>query len=491
MKNLRLFYKFQKTIFFLIYLCCCSFIFSSCRLKNPETETTIKTKQEKIELTFWNLFDDSEVFRGQIQAYQSKHPHIKIKYKKFTDIQEYEQLLINEIAEGEGPDIFTIKNSWIKKHQKKITPLPIGKTAAPLNPQIFADTFFHVATKDLVIEQQIYGIPLYIDTLALYYNKQIFRDNITNTDTPGSTWPEIKKQVSVITKENNSIERFALSGIAMGRSQNILRAQDIFYSLMLEHEVDIFNTAQNRSIVANQKGVNEETNKPFFPFLESLKLYSSFGNSKYKNYSWNELITAFAPELKEIDLFLKGKVAMIFGYSYLYEDLLSIRQQLQKQSHSVIKTEDIGITEFPQIKSFQETGKRDSLAIYFPITVSRNSKHALEAWNFIQYLSSKEALQDYHEKTKKLSSRKDLIDEQIIEPIYGVFAKQVSYAKSFPKKFPINANFLDQVFGLAIENAVKNKLTLEKITQKAQERINCQLEKSKKRGEVDINCLDI
>lgn len=462
--------------------------FSGCATKTPVVQ---QAPSQKVELKFWNLFDDSSVFKGQIQAYESKHPNIKIVYRKFSNTEEYEQLLVNEIAQGEGPDIFAIQNTWVDKHLKKIAPFPVGKTSVPMNAQMFDDTFFHVATQDLVRNNAIYAIPLFIDTLALYYNKQIFRDNIPNTDKPSETWEEIKNQTTQITKENNSLERFAITGIAMGRSDNISRARDIFEALLPEFGVSLFSDTDKRAVFAAQQGVIEAASKPFFPFTEALSLFSSFGNPAFKNYSWNKDITSLAADAKELNPFLRGKVGMIFGYSYLYQDLLNMRKQLKTTGETVINEEDIGTVEFPQLLSFAESGKRSALANYFPLTVSRNSKNPGYAWDFIQYLSSKESLMDYHEKTHKPSSRKDLVDDQMLEPLYGVFARQASYAQSPLANAPIDAEFIGKVFEKAMDEASQNKKTLEDITNQSQESVNCQIEKKAKMGEVDIDCLNL
>jgi len=462
-------------------------IFSSCiKKQNPQTNIPL----EKIELVFWNVFDDSDVFQGPIQAYQSLNPQVNITYKKFNIVDEYEKLLVNEIAEGEGPDILAIKNTWIDTHFKKFTPFPVGRTKVPMNPQIFEETFFYTAAQDLIREGQIYAIPLYIDTLALFYNKQIFRNNIPNSDKPAETWEEIKTQVSMITKENNSLERFAISGIALGRHDNIVHANDIFYALMLEHQVNMFNELFNQAIFASQQGTKNE-GEPYYPLVDSLLLYSSFANSRYKNYCWNDAITSMDKHTKELNPFIRGKVAMIFGYSYLYEDLLALREQLKKEGESVINETEIGVVEFPQINSFAETGTRNAFPMYFPLTVSRNSQYPDIAWDFIQYLASYDSLKNYYEKTHKPTSRKDMVDEQMIDPIYGIFARQASYASSFPNKFPLSESFLNLVFQEVIEKAVKNKQNLIDIVKNAQKKVNCQLDKIKNLGEKEFNCLNL
>ena len=466
---------------------------SSCRKKNEPVveEASPLQKNEKIELQVWNLYDDISVFKGQIQEYQSKNPHVKIKYRSFNNIKEYEKVLINSMAEGEGPDIFAIKNTWVNKHQKKMTPFPIGKTSYPLNADIFQETYFYVASQDLVRNDEIYAIPLFIDSLALYYNKQIFRDNVPRTDKPAETWDEIQKQVSQITKENNSIQRFVVSGGALGRADNILSGIDIFSALLLQNNLQMFSETTGKAIFSRQQGVVEDTRKAYFPFTEGLKFYTSFGKSNFKNYSWNTTMTSFSQELQEIHPFLQNKVAMIFGYSDLYEKLIDIRKEMKTTGKPTIKASDIGIIAFPQVIAFSETGKRDALARYFPLSVSRSSDHSDYAWDFIQFLSSKESLTDYYEKTKKPSSRKDMVDDQMTEPIYGVFARQASYAKSLLGEKNITPEFFDAIFYSAIQDSLTQKKELSAISKKAEKRVNCRLEKQENIGTVDVNCLEI
>src|SRR3990167_1146868 len=72
-------------------------------------------------LTFYGL-DDSDAFEQIIAQYRENHASVQIRYKKFNDPYEYENLIVNEIAEGEGPDIFFVHNTWLPRHTKKLVP---------------------------------------------------------------------------------------------------------------------------------------------------------------------------------------------------------------------------------------------------------------------------------------------------------------------------------------------------------------------------------
>lgn len=466
-----------------------AFSLSACRSKNepdPSDTPAVETpSSQKKEIVIWNLFDNSDSLQGQIQAFESSHPGVDITYKKFVNLEEYWNTIVNELAEGEGPDIFAINNNAILKHSKKFYPMPLEGMEIPMNPEIFRQTFFNAAADDLIIADNIMGIPLSIDTLALFYNKQLFVDNISDSDEPARTWDEIKEQVYTLTKADRSPERFGVSGIAMGRSDNIFRFADILYLLFLQYETEMYDDQGQKATFANQQGVAEGTGKPYLPGESSLELYTSFGIPSYKNYSWNDSITGRSPEYKEINPFVRGKVGMIFGYPFVYEQIQEAIQGQVKTGGTHIALNDVGISPVPQLYDYEETGKQDAYANYFPFVVSRNTQNPVEAWNLLLYLSSPDSLQTYHEKTHKPTSRKDMVEAQSTEPLWGVFARQASYAKTL---HIFDLEKFDQYLGEAIEVVVNNKKTVKDALQIAQKRVNCLLDKEKADANQDVDC---
>ena len=61
-----------------------------------------------VQLVYYKLFDDEDVMNPLIAKFQATHPNISVRYRKFEDVEAYEDLLLNEMAEGEGPDIFPL-----------------------------------------------------------------------------------------------------------------------------------------------------------------------------------------------------------------------------------------------------------------------------------------------------------------------------------------------------------------------------------------------
>src|SRR3990167_10329417 len=81
-----------------------------------------------VTIEFWGAGDAQSIWSDIISSYKETNPHVAINYQEI-DQETYEEYLINRLAEGQGPDIFMLKNSWIEKHKDKISPLP----QTPLN----------------------------------------------------------------------------------------------------------------------------------------------------------------------------------------------------------------------------------------------------------------------------------------------------------------------------------------------------------------------
>lgn len=432
------------------------FTFPACRLvKRDQNQGPL----EEITLTFYGLYDNEELYEPLIQAYESDHPNITILYKKFTDPENYLNLIINELAEGEGPDIFMLNNTWFPKHYKKLNPAPSNV----ISPDVFRSLFVEITGKELIIPdaaglEQIWGLPLYVDTLALYYNQEHIEDALPSQGRPSSTWAGIRDDVIQLNRQDQSFERFERAGIALGRGDNILRAFDALMLMMLQYKVNFYT-----------EDLRTETFSADPNALSALELYTSFALPSQKNYSWNKYLADSDSAEKELATFAKGRVSMMLGFSFTYEALVNEISRLKAEGETTIDLSDIAVQEVPQVYDPETSAEtRETYASYFVPVVSRTTGHAEEAWNFLAHLVTEENLTYYHEATHRPSARRNLIETQMLDPIYGVFAAQVGYAESIPMADPEKYKeiFLD---GLnEVLNTIKGQIVISGVGEEIQ-----------------------
>lgn len=422
---------FRKTTIYLVILVIAgSTLLSGCSCSLKKTTTPKGVDYTGVELTYYKVFDDSDVIAPLIAQFEADHPGLEIHYKKFSDFEEYERVILNEMAEGEGPDIFSMQNTWFASNYKKLTPLPsnMGTTTD------FANTFVDVAYQDLVRTDQdgrlqVYGLPMTVDTLAIYYNKDHFEDRIPEQGKPSTTWEGIKEDVILLNKEDESFDRFDVSGIALGRADNITRAVDILYLLFLQYGVEFYNDNISQAGFATRQGSGAYS----YPALEALEFYLGFSDEDMKHYSWNEFVVDDDTSGKEIQAFARGDVSMIIGYSYTYDLIINEINLMEAKGNNAIEVSSIKTAPIPQLYDPEVSSeKRVTYASYFAETVSRNSLYPETAWDFLVFITNAENLDYYFDETHNPTSRRDMIEEQKKDPIYGPFASQIGFAESFP-----------------------------------------------------------
>lgn len=370
------------------------------------------------QLQFWGVFDDTNAFRQSISGYQAKNPQVSVTYRQFS-YEDYETALINAFASGKGPDIFMIQNNWLPKFQDKITSLPQqipGQKTPLFTLKDFRDQFVDVAESDLVVGGDIYGLPIYVDSLALYYNKDIF--NALGITRPPQTWSEFNDVVEKITiaDSNSNISR---SGAAIGTARNINRSTDILSLLMIQSGVpmvDDTRTGADFSKIVDNSDLGQT----------ALQYYTDFADPAKRVYTWNGGLHY------SIDAFQEGATAMMFNYSHQTALLRSKASRL-----------NFAVAPIPQL----DMGQSISYANYWAPTVSKFSPASQQAWEFLVYLSSAEGAIPYLNTANRPTARRDLIDQQKGDLDLGVFAGQALNAKSWY-----------QADSLAIENILADMI---------------------------------
>lgn len=377
--------------------------------------------QSRVVLKVWDPFEDSQNLQPIISEYQQKHPNVQIIYTK-KDITTYATDLIDALAAGTGPDIYAINNSWLPEFTNKLTPVA---TTSAFTFKYYKDSFVDAAVNDFTINQKIYAVPLYVDSLALYYNKDILGS--AGIATPPKTWDELAQDVIKI-KRSDQTGYFTLSGLAAGTNQNVNRAVDILYLFMLQKgAVPYSNQGSNPTFAQNVQKNGKSTN----PGLEGLEFYTSFASPSSINYNWN------ARSDYSIDAFANGRAAFLYSYSYTAATLKNKNPNL-----------NFDVAPVPQPNLSDPSV---NFANYWGWGVSKQNKSPNTSWDFLQFMTSKESLDKYYAKNKKPSARKDLISLQIQDPEIGVFANANLTAKTFYKK---DQEQIDGIFAKMIDNVI-------------------------------------
>ena len=412
------------TILFLLAV----FLLSSgfgCKLADKETQAAMTP----ITLTYWRVYDDADAFQDIIAKYKSLHPFITIEYRKLR-YSEYEAELLNALAEDRGPDIFSLHNTWLKKYQSKLVPMPATitmaypvvqgtlkkevvpqlRTANSLTLKEIKDNFVDVVGHDVILDDGlVYGLPLSVDTLAMFYNKDLF-NNAGISPAPQYWNKEFLQDIKKLTQQNAQHE-LVQSGIALGAAANINRFSDILTILMMQNGAVMMNDAGQVMFNAiPPTGVNSDYN----PGIEALRFYTDFANQGKESYTWSSDLP------NSLEMFISGNLGIMFSYAY---DIPTIKARAPKLNFSIAK--------LPQIEGTPPTNV--NFANYWVEVVSKKSAYQNEAWDFIQFITKEEQAKSYLAKTNKPTALRSLVAAQRTDDEIGVFADQVLTARSWYK----------------------------------------------------------
>ena len=374
---------------------------------------------DAIELTWWKVFDDPRTVAPLIQEFQKQNPKVRVKYVE-KDIETYEDELLEALAAGEGPDIFTIHNDWLPKHKNKIAPFP----TEVMSLREFGQNFVAVASFDLASEEKIYAIPLAVDVLAMYYNKDILSS--AGVVRPPATWEELVNITPSVVRKD-SLSNFSRSAAALGTSGNVNRSPDILSLLMMQNGTQFYNDGRTAATI--DKAVKDARGESYSPGSRALEFYTQFANPAKTTYNWN------ARSNNSIEAFSGGSVAMIFSYAYLRGVLAERAPFLNYDAAPV-----------PQIDNQRN---KVNFANYWAESVSKQSINQQAAWTFLKFISGSQVLPLYYETQKQVSSRLDIIEKQLSDPEIGVFAESALSAKSF---FKPDSDAVESIFVQAIDD---------------------------------------
>ena len=402
---------------------------------------------QSAKLDFWGVFDDRNAFDKAIRDFQGQNPGVKVLYRQFS-YEDYERSLIDALAAGTGPDIVMIHNTWLPKHGDKLLALPAkipGQKQPLLTIQDYKTNFVDVAFKDFVFNNQIYGVPLYVDTLALLYNKDIL--NSAGITHPPQDWEEFNSDVETITRlDSNS--QITQSAAAIGTARNINRSTDLLSALMIQTGVKMTD-ADNRSASFDSSVNNTRVGEL------ALKYYTDFANPLVRTYTWNDV------QHYSVDAFTEGKTAMMFNYSH---QVGVLKNKLSRLNFAVAPMPQISSTD---VKNY---------ANYWGVGVSVNSKAPNEAWKFVAYLASKEGAQSYLSATLRPSARRDLIELQRNDLDLGVFAVQALSARSW---YQIDNTAIETIFADMIDDVNFRRYSVKDSLENAESRVNVLMQRRK------------
>jgi arabinogalactan oligomer/maltooligosaccharide transport system substrate-binding protein len=156
-----------------------------------------------VTITWWdtsNATNEAPTYQELVKQFEAANKDIKVKYVNVPFDQAQNKFDTAAGSKG-APDVLRAEVGWTPAFAKKSYLLPLDGTEALAEQDKFQPNLIEQAQ----YEGKTYGVPFVTDTLALVYNKDLFK-KAGITEAP-KTWDELKKAAAKI-KDKTGVDGY-------------------------------------------------------------------------------------------------------------------------------------------------------------------------------------------------------------------------------------------------------------------------------------------
>ena len=173
---------------------------------------TLSAKAEDVKLTLWSLDKDIQPAPNLVKEFNDQHNGITIEYRliQFDDVVTE---AMRAYATGQAPDIIAVDNPEHALFSSRGAFLDLTdmiKNSKVIKPE----NYFPGPLKSVEWDGKYFGVPKATNTIALYYNKDMFKAKGLDPNKPPQTWDELVEDARKLTDPAKNVYGLAFSAKA-------------------------------------------------------------------------------------------------------------------------------------------------------------------------------------------------------------------------------------------------------------------------------------
>jgi multiple sugar transport system substrate-binding protein len=172
----------------------------------------VSAHAEDVTITVWSLDRDTQPAPNLINDFNKLKTGIKVEYRQiqFDDVVSE---AMRAYSTGQAPDIIAIDNPEHALFSSRGAFLDLTDMIAK-SSVVKAENYFPGPLASVSWDGKYYGIPKATNTIALYYNKDMFRAKGLDPDKPPQTWGELVDAARKLTDPAANVYGLAFSAKA-------------------------------------------------------------------------------------------------------------------------------------------------------------------------------------------------------------------------------------------------------------------------------------
>ncbi|MEI6478775.1 MAG: extracellular solute-binding protein [bacterium] len=378
-----------------------------------------------VQVSVWGVIPESAINNAVDKINTKAAGTVNISYKQHP-LATFDNDLANAIAQGSGPDLVILPESNLLKDNKLFVTIPY--TAIP--QRTFQDTFASPASIFLT-SKGITALPIIIDPLVLYWNKDIFAT--AGVPTPPSTWKDLTDLVPKLSNITTG-KTILQSAISFGEYQNVKNAKEILLTLFFQAGNPIIQLQNDNLINITYSGGSGDNQANLVE--SALSFYTQFANPSSVAYSWNRSLS------NSDDMFLRGKSATYVGYASEYPTLSSQNPNL-----------NFDVSVIPQASG---TTNSVTYAKVYGVAIVNASKNQQSALTNAEALVSSDFMGYFTDETGLPSVRISQLSAQNSNSAGEIFRRSILIGKDWLDPDPNSTNNYFQAMIESVDNGSSN-----------------------------------
>ncbi|HEV2603846.1 MAG TPA: extracellular solute-binding protein [Microvirga sp.] len=345
---------------------------------------------QKVQIEYWQYFFEGRVkaIDALIKTFEAQNPDIKVVHTHFP-YEQYRTKVAAAVPAGEGPDVVQLFYGWLDEYRKAGLLQPLSKEA--FDPAQIEKDFFPMV-QAMKAEGQYWAMPTAVRSLALFWNKRLFKEAGLDPEKPPQTNEELLAMAQKLTKRD-ATGNLLVAGMTISPE-----GQDHHWW---------------REVLVRQFGGK--------PYTDDNKKVTYNDEAGVKALTWyTDLMTKH--KIGEIGFMDEGQAAFRAARAAMTVDG-SFRLAAFDRQRGL----DYGVAELPA-----HNGVKSNYASYWVngVTSKAKAEKRAAAEKFLKHITTPEAMQVWLKEVGELPARKDaaLTKENTEHPKYGAFIKGLDYA---------------------------------------------------------------
>jgi multiple sugar transport system substrate-binding protein len=357
------------------------------------SKTSGSSAGSDVTITYWQYTFPAKVteVKSLIQKFEAENPHIKVVAQDFP-YDQYTQKVSAAMHAGKGPDVMNLYYGWLPQYVKQgyLQPIPQGFMSTSDIEKKYIPMI--QASK---INNKYYTLPIAVRSLALFWNKEMFKQAGLDPNTPPKTWDELIQDAKKMTKRkaNGKLEQEGFAWDVNGQGYHAFEEV-----LLRQWGVEPFS-ADGKKVTWNSSPNGLDA----FTYWINMNKKEKLGEPNF--------ITDYNTAFKA------GKAGMIIDGSF---DIAAIKDAAKF---------DWGVTTLP----VKEVGGLESnFGSFWTNGIAKGvSGKKLEASEkFLKFLTSEETQKDWLKNVGEIPASASFANDNSInnDPIYGPFVQGLKNA---------------------------------------------------------------